>query len=58
MTKIYEDMVLGDLSRERYQKMAENYEAEQERLKLEIAVTEEWVEQREESAFSPTTYLF
>ena len=48
MTKIYEDMVLGDLSRERYQKMAESYEAEQERLKLEIAVTEEWVEQREE----------
>ena len=48
LTKIYEDMVLGDLSRERYQKMAENYEVEQERLKLEIAVTEEWVEQREE----------
>ena len=48
MTKIYEDMVLGDLSRERYQKMANSYEAEQERLKLEIAVTEEWVEQREE----------
>lgn len=48
LTKIYEDMVLGDLSRERYQKMSEGYEAEQERLKLEIAVTEEWVEQREE----------
>ncbi len=48
LMKIYEDMVLGDLSRERYQKMSEGYEAEQERLKLEIAVTEEWVEQREE----------
>ena len=48
LTKIYEDMVLGDLSRERYQKMSVGYEAEQERLKLEIAVTEEWVEQREE----------
>lgn len=48
LTKIYEDMVLGDLSRERYQKMSEGYEAEQERLKLEISVTEEWVEQREE----------
>ncbi len=48
LTKIYEDMVLGDLSRERYQKMSEGYEAEQERLKLEIAATEEWVEQREE----------
>ena len=33
---------------QRYQKMSEGYEAEQERLKLEIAVTEEWVEQREE----------
>ena len=28
--------------------MSEGYEAEQERLKLEIAVTEEWVERREE----------
>ncbi len=28
--------------------MAADYEAEQERLKLEIEVTEEWVEQREE----------
>ncbi len=40
--------MLGDLSRERYQKMSKGYEAEQGRLKLEIAVTEEWVEQREE----------
>ena len=28
--------------------MSADYEAEQERLKLEIEVTEEWVEQREE----------
>ena len=48
MTKIYEDVVPGDLSRERYRKMADSYEAEQERLKLEIAVTEKWVERREE----------
>ena len=31
-----------------YVKMSADYEAEQERLKLEIEVTEEWVEQREE----------
>ena len=46
--EVLRDIVLGDLSRERYQKMSEGYEAEQERLKLEIAVTEEWVERREE----------
>ena len=33
---------------ERYRKMSADYEAEQERLKLEIEVIEEWVEQREE----------
>ena len=31
-----------------YRKMSADYEAEQERLKLEIEVIEEWVEQREE----------
>ena len=46
--EVLRDVVLGDLSRERYQKMSEGYEAEQERLKLEIAVAEEWVERREE----------
>ena len=46
--EVLRDVVLGDLSRERYQKMSDGYEAEQERLKLEIAVTEEWVERREE----------
>ena len=48
MTRIYEDMVLGNLSRERYQKMAENYEAEQASLKNEIIGLEDWVETREE----------
>lgn len=33
---------------ERYRKMSADYEAEQERLKLEIEVTEEWVEQQNE----------
>ncbi|MCI5842078.1 MAG: DUF4368 domain-containing protein, partial [Clostridiales bacterium] len=48
ITRIYEDAVLGNLSKERYQKMSQSYEEEQERLKLEIAVTEEWVEQQME----------
>ena len=45
---LYEDYVLGNLSQDRYKKMSSDYEAEQERLKLEIEVIEEWVEQREE----------
>ena len=45
---LYEDYVLGNLSQDRYKKMSADYEAEQERLKLEIEVIEEWVERREE----------
>ena len=45
---LYEDYVLGNISQDRYKKMSADYEAEQERLKLEIEVIEEWVEQREE----------
>ena len=45
--RLYEDFVLGDLSKERYKKMTADYEAEQERLKLEIEVTEEWLETQE-----------
>ena len=48
MTRAYEDMVLGNLSRERYQKMAESYEAEQASLNNEIIGLEDWVETREE----------
>ena len=48
MTRIYEDMALGTLSRERYQKMAEGYEAEQASLTNEITGLEDWVETREE----------
>ena len=44
---LYEDYVLGNLSQDRYKKMSADYEAEQERLKLEIETTEEWVEQRQ-----------
>ncbi len=48
ITRLYEDSVLGNLSIERYKKMSADYEAEQERLKLEIEVTEEWVEKQQE----------
>ena len=47
LSRLYEDYVLGDLSKERYKKMTADYEAEQERLKLEIEVTEEWLETQE-----------
>ncbi|MCD8380896.1 MAG: recombinase family protein [Lachnospiraceae bacterium] len=45
--RIYEDSVLGNLSQERYKKMAESYEAEQEQLQLEIGVMEDWVDTQE-----------
>lgn len=48
MTRIYEDMVLGNLSQERYQKMAEGYEAEQANLNNEIIGLEDWAATREE----------
>ena len=48
MTRIYEDMVLGNLSRERYQKMMEGYEVEQDSLNNEITGLEDWVGIREE----------
>lgn len=48
ITRGYEDAVLGNLSMERYKKMAEGYEAEQDRLRLEIIALEEWVNQQVE----------
>ena len=47
MSRLYEDYALGEISKEKYKKMTADYEAEQERLKLEIEATEEWVEQRQ-----------
>ena len=47
MSRLYEDYALGEISKEKYKKMTSDYEAEQERLKLEIETTEEWVEQRQ-----------
>jgi len=57
MTRIYEDMVLGTLSRERYQKMAENYEAEQAALNNEIIGLEDWVGTREDMNDSVDAFL-
>ena len=48
ITRIYEDMVLGNLSQERYQKMLEGYEAEQAALNNEVIGLEDWVATREE----------
>ena len=48
ITRIYEDMVLGDLCQERYQKMLEGYEAEQASLNNEIIGLDDWVATREE----------
>ena len=39
MSRLYEDYVLGEISKEKYKKMTADYEAEQERLKLEIEAT-------------------
>ena len=47
ISRLYEDYALGEISKEKYKKMTADYEAEQERLKLEIETTEEWVEQRQ-----------
>ena len=48
ITRAYEDKVPGGLSEERYRKMAEGYETEQEALKTEIAALEVRVERQEE----------
>ena len=40
MSRLYEDYALGEISKEKYKKMTSDYEAEQERLKLEIGATE------------------
>ncbi|MCM1559296.1 MAG: DUF4368 domain-containing protein, partial [Butyrivibrio sp.] len=47
ISRLYEDMVLGTLSRERYQKMAEGYEAEQAELNNTIIGLEDWIGMRE-----------
>ena len=48
IAQCYEDTVLGNLSRERYEKMAHGYEEEQERLISEVDILEKRVENEEE----------
>ena len=49
ITRAYEDKVLGGLSEERYRKMTDGYEAEQEALKVEADALEKSLEGREET---------
>ena len=39
ISRLYEDYALGEISKEKYKKMTADYEAEQERLKLENEAT-------------------
>ena len=48
MTRVYEDKVLGGLSEERYRKMTDGYEAEQEALQMEADALEKSLDDREE----------
>jgi len=57
MTRIYEDMVLESLSRERYQKMSDGYETEQAALNNEIIGLEDWVGTREDANNSVDAFL-
>lgn len=50
ISSIYEDSVLGNLSKERYSKMAQAYEAEQKSLKEEISRIEECLKTTEEES--------
>ena len=57
MSRLYEDYALGEISKEKYKKMTADYEAEQERLKLEIETTEEWVAQRQAMGDDLDTFI-
>ena len=57
ISRCYEDTVLGHLSRERYEKMTQGYEEEQERLKAEVETLEEWVENEEEMDGNMDSFL-
>ncbi len=57
ISRCYEDTVLGHLSRERYEKMTQGYEEEQERLKAEVDTLEEWVENEEEMDGNMDSFL-
>ena len=48
ITRMYYDHVLGMLSDDRYQNMIADFEEQQERLKTEITVMEELIDQQRE----------
>lgn len=48
ISRLYENMVLGTLSKDRYQKMSQGYEAEQAQLNNTIIGLEDWIETRED----------
>ena len=50
ISRLYENHVLGTLSDDRYQKIMADYEEEQERLKTEIIVMEELIDQQREDS--------
>ena len=47
--KVYEDYALGDLPKERYQRLSADYESERESLTNEIACLEDWIASQEET---------
>ena len=57
ISNIYEDSVLGNLSKERYSKMAQTYEKEQEALKEEISRIEESLKTTEEETSNLARFM-
>ena len=57
ITRAYEDKVLGGLSEERYRKMTDGYESEQEALKTEADALEKSLESREEMSHNLDRFI-
>ena len=55
--RLYEDFVFGELSKDGSKKMSADYEAEPERIRLEIEAFEEWVGQQQERNDAPDTFI-
>ena len=54
---MYEDYVLGDLPKERYQRLSADYESERESLTNEIAYLEDVIASQEESSDNYDRFL-
>ncbi len=57
ISSIYEDSVLGNLSKERYTKMAQSYESEQETLKAEISEIENSLKETEKESYNLAQFM-